>query len=123
MYSSFIKPIFRWSVVSVAARSVRGLRALGDGTPPDEPCAQRVVGDEEHPSLGLAPRHGLRDVVERGGQPQPLDVVAGDAGPQLGLPKLALHAPHHLEGMLEGVEVVVRALFDAPCEGELGEDS
>jgi hypothetical protein len=44
-------------------------------------------------------------------------------GPQPVLPKLTLHAPHDLEGMLEGVEVVVRALFDAPCEGELPEGS
>jgi hypothetical protein len=60
-----MNPIFRWSTVSVAARSVRERRA--GGTPPDEPCAQRIVGDEEHPPLDLAARHGLRDVVERGG--------------------------------------------------------
>jgi hypothetical protein len=29
--------------------------------------------------------------------------------------------PHYLEGMLEGVEVVVRALLDAPGERELGD--
>ncbi len=29
-------------------------------------------------------------------------MVAADAGPQPGLPKLTLHAPRDLEGMLEG---------------------
>jgi hypothetical protein len=89
--------------------------------PANEPGAQRVVGDEEHPALDLAARYGLGDVVESGGEAEPLDAVLGDAGPQPGFLQLALDAPHDLEGVLEGVEVVVRALFDAPREGELGD--
>src|SRR5215212_11852977 len=52
--------------------------------PPYEPGAQRVVRDEEHPPLDLAARHGLGDVVERGGEAEPLDAVLRDAGSQPG---------------------------------------
>ena len=41
-------------------------------------------------------------MVERGGSAQHLDAVAANAGPQPVLLKLTLHAPHDLEGMLEG---------------------
>ena len=104
-----------------------GSREVGKGCgeaepaayPPDEPGAYGVVGDKEHPALDLAAGEWLRHVVEGGGETEPLDALPPDAGFQPVLFELALHAPHDLEGVLEGVEVVVRALFDAPREGEL----
>ncbi len=106
----------------VVAGSVRGGGEPEPAAyPPDERDAQRVVGDKEHPALDLAASHGLGDVVERGGQTEALDVVPSDAGSQPPLFELALHAPHDLEGVLEGVEVMVGALFDVPGEGELGD--
>ena len=78
------------------------------------------MGDEEYPALDLAAGHGLGDVVERGGETEALDAAPSDAGPQSPLFELALQAPHDLEGVLEGVEVMVGALFDVPGEGELG---
>ena len=77
------------------------------------------MGDEEHPALELAAGYGLGDVVERGGETEALDAVFSDASPQPPLFELALHAPHDLEGVLEGVEVMVGALFDVSREGEL----
>ncbi len=87
----------------------------------DEAGAQRVVGDEEHPPLELAAGNGLGDVVEQGCEAQPIYAVLRDAGAEPGLPELALDAADDLEDVLEGVEVVVRALFEAAGQGELGD--
>ena len=103
----------------------RGEVGEGGGEPetaayhPDQPGAKRVVRDEEDPAPELAARDGLRDVVEGGGQPETLQAVTADAGSEPGLLQLALHAPHDLEGVLESVEVVVRALLYTPREREL----
>jgi hypothetical protein len=72
------------------------------------------VGDEEDPLPQLAARHGLRDVVEGCGELEALDAGGPHTGSQALLPQLALHAAHDLEGVLEGIEVMVRALLDAP---------
>ena len=120
MRSLSMNPIFRWSAVSVAARSVREAESpsrrqiLRTSLAPRESWRRRAPYPRPRRVSRAWRRRGAR---RRGGA---LDAVLGDAGPQPGFLQLALDAPHDLEGVLEGVEVVVRALFDAPREGSSG---
>jgi len=77
------------------------------------------VGDEEDPPFELAAGHGFGDVVEQGGEAQALHAVSGNAGAEAFHPQLLLHAPDDLKDVVQGVQVVVRAAFEAAGEGEL----
>jgi len=82
-------------------------------------CAQSVVGDEEHTPLNLAPRDGLGDVVQETDDAEPVGPLFADPRADPALRELPLHASDDLEYVLEGVEMVVRALSLVPGELKL----
>jgi len=89
----------------------RGVEAAAD---PARKCgAQRIVGDEEDPPLELATGHGLGDVVEQGGEAQALHTPRGHAGTEAPHLQFLLNAADHLEDVVQRIEVVVRAAFEA----------
>ena len=88
---------------------------------PDQGCAYRVVGDEEDAAFEFAPGYGLGDVVQEGGEAQAIEAVSRNVGAEAVLREFLLHASDHLEDVIQGVQVVVRATLQAAGQGELGD--
>jgi hypothetical protein len=82
-------------------------------------CAQGVVGDEEHTPLNLSARDGLGDVVQETDDAKPIGPLLADLRADPAFHELPLHASDNLEYVLEGVEMVVRALSLVPGELKL----
>lgn len=95
-------------------------------TPADaayEGRAQGVVGDKQNPSFELAAGDGLGDVVEQRPEAQPAHAVFGNKGTEAVHLQLLLYAPDDLEDVVQGIQVVVGAAFQAPGQGEFGDEA
>lgn len=80
---------------------------------------QGIVRNEEHASLDLRARDRLGDIVQQADDAEPAVPLLAKLGADLPLRELRLYGPYGLEGVLEGVEVVVRTLPLVSGEPEL----
>ena len=99
-----------------------GRKAKPAADVPDHSRAERIVGDEEDPAFELAAGYGLCHIMQQGSEAQALHAVFSDAGADPALIQFALHATDHLEDVIQGIQVMVRASFQLMGEGELGDD-